>query len=123
MKRWCAAALVAAALTLVGCNSSKASSGGSAPFRVSGPIVHATSVEAVRSYKFSPAAIAVHRGQTVTWTNHDDFPHTVQLVGTRKVTESLGLGKTATIAFPDAGTFYYRCSIHPQQMHGEVVVS
>jgi hypothetical protein len=32
------------------------------------------------------------------------------------------LGKTVTIAFDGPGTVYSRCSLHPAQMQGEVVV-
>lgn len=108
---------------LAACSSSGASTSGKAPFSVSGSPVRTTKVEAARSYRFSPAVIEVHAGDTVTWTNNDQFPHTVQLVtGDDRSTHDLGIGKTATITFSQPGVVYYQCSIHPVQMRGKVIV-
>lgn len=107
---WAAAALVA----LAACGSD---GGGkdAAPTRTD-------RVTLPKSYKFSPAAIAVSPGTTVTWTNEDDFPHDVTLLDGAKERRELSIGKSATITFAEAGTFAYQCSIHPQQMRGTVVV-
>jgi plastocyanin len=81
-------------------------------------------VDAPRSYRFSPAVIEVRRGTTVTWTNHDQFPHTVQLLtGRDRSTRDLGIGKSVIIRFDTPGDYYYRCSLHPSQMHGKVIVT
>ena len=99
------------------------SSGSSAPFSVPGTPVATDRVEAARSYRFEPAVIAVRAGATVTWTNHDQFPHTVQLLtGAERPTHDLGIGRSATILFDHPGEYYYRCSLHPAQMHGKVIV-
>jgi plastocyanin len=80
-------------------------------------------VELPKSYRFEPRVIEVKQGTTVTWTNHDDFPHTVQILsGAETGTYDLGIGKTTTIALDRPGTVYYHCSLHPAQMKGEVVV-
>jgi plastocyanin len=108
------------ALALVGCSSSSANG---APFSVPGKPVATNHVEAPRSYRFDPAVIQVTPGTEVTWTNHDQFPHTVQLLtGPDRSTRDLGIGQTVTIRFDQPGQYYYRCSLHPAQMHGEVIV-
>lgn len=119
-----AAALAAAALFgLVGCSSSSSASSG-APFKVKGTPVRTDRVDLPKSYKFAPAVIEVKAGTTVTWTNHDDFPHNVTLLtGPDRTSRPLGVGDSASIAFAQPGTVYYECSLHPQQMRGKVVVT
>ena len=74
--------------------------------------------EAVSS--FSPSSVTVAVGATVTWTNHDVTSHTT--------TSSSGLwngsltpGGTFSRAFPTAGTFDFKCPIHPT-MSGTIIV-
>ncbi len=114
------AAVVAIGLPLSACSSSSASG---APFSVPGKPVATDRVDAPRSYRFDPAVIQVQPGTTVTWTNHDQFPHTVQLLtGSDRSTRELGIGQSATVRFDQPGEYYYRCSLHPSQMRGKVIV-
>lgn len=117
-RRFALAALVAIGLPLSACSS--ASTNG-APFSVPGEPVATDRVEAPRSYRFEPAVIRVQPATTVTWTNHDQFPHTVQLLtGSDRSTRDLGIGQATTIRFDQPGEYYYRCSLHPSQMRGTV---
>ena len=112
-----------ALIGLAGCSGNSSASDG-APFKVSGTAVQTDKVELPKSYKFVPAVIEVKAGSTVTWTNHDDFPHNVTiLTGADKTSENLGVGQSATIPFTNADTVYYECSLHPQQMHGKIIVT
>jgi plastocyanin len=124
---WAATVLAVAALDLgSACSSHSSTQAGStnAPFTLKDAPVSTDRVELPKSYKFQPPVIEVKRGTTVTWTNHDDFPHTVEiLAGADAGTHDLGIGKTVTIAFDKPGTVYYHCSLHPSQMKGEVVVT
>ena len=79
-------------------------------------------VDLPKSYKYSPSVIEVEPGDVVTWTNHDDFPHTVRLKDSG-VDKPIKVGGTAKIAFDEAGTYRYDCSLHPTQMQGTVIVS
>ncbi|MGH2691857.1 MAG: plastocyanin/azurin family copper-binding protein [Actinomycetota bacterium] len=79
-------------------------------------------VELPKSYSFEPPAIEVDAGTTVTWTNHDDFPHNVTLLDGSDVSEDLPIGGSATITFEEPGEVPYECALHPQQMQGQVVV-
>ena len=80
-----------------------------------------SSVVEIDNFKFSVATLEVAAGTTVTWTNHDDVPHTV--VSTTKLFKSapLDAGESFSYTFKDAGTFDYFCSLHPH-MTGKVVV-
>lgn len=108
--------------------SSPSSKGGSvsdkAPFTISDKPVATHQVDLPKSYKFAPRAIEVKAGTTVTWTNHDDFPHNVLLLtGPDRSSNDLAVGKSVSIRFDTPGTVYYRCNIHPAQMQGKVVVT
>ena len=104
------------ALVLAGCSSS----GGAAASPVA-----TTTVDLPQSYKFAPAAIVVTRGATVTWTNHDNFSHSVQFLDGGLPGDPLVMqpGQTVTFTFDKAGTFNYQCHFHPQNMKGSVTVS
>jgi plastocyanin len=116
--------LLAVALAgLAGCSSSSSASG-DAPFKVNGTPVQTDQVEMAKTYRFAPVVIEVKAGTSVTWTNHDDFAHNVTLMtGPDKTAKSVAIGETATIPFNQPGTVYYECTLHPQQMHGKVIVT
>lgn len=80
-------------------------------------------VDLPRSYLFSPAAISVKAGTTVTWTNDDQFTHSVRLVATGEVLGTLKPGESLTHTFTAPGTYQYDCSFHPQNMKGTVTVN
>jgi plastocyanin len=76
----------------------------------------------IDNFAFVPATLTVRVGSTVTWTNHDEEPHTV--AASDGSFHSPGMGSQATYShtFPTAGKFDYICSIHPY-MHATVVVT
>ena len=43
--------------------------------------VATTKVAMVKSYRFEPGTIEIDAGRSVTWTNEDNFTHTVQVDG------------------------------------------
>jgi plastocyanin len=75
----------------------------------------------IDNFSFGPTEVTVPAGTTVTWTNHDDIPHTV--VSTDKVFKSkvLDTDEKFSFTFATPGTYPYFCSIHPK-MTGKVVV-
>jgi plastocyanin len=115
---------VATALLLSACGSGggEGSTPDDAPFEVPGEPVAATEVSLPKSYRFEPEVIQIEAGDTVTWTNEDDFPHDVHLLDGSERTVDLPIGESGSITFGEPGTIYYECSIHPQQMHGKVIV-
>jgi len=76
----------------------------------------------IDNFAFVPATLTVRVGTTVTWTNHDEEPHTI--AASEGSFHSPGMDSQATYShtFPTAGKFDYICSIHPY-MHGTVVVT
>jgi plastocyanin len=75
----------------------------------------------IDNFSFMPKTLTVAVGTTVTWTNHDDVPHTV--VSTKKVFASpaLDTDQWFSFRFTAPGTYPYFCSVHPM-MTGTVVV-
>lgn len=76
------------------------------------------------SYLFSPAAITVRAGTTVTWTNSDNFTHSVRMPPQNgRIIGVMHPGETVTFTFATPGTYPYDCSFHPQNMRGTVTVT
>ncbi|HKX48713.1 MAG TPA: plastocyanin/azurin family copper-binding protein [Gaiellaceae bacterium] len=82
--------------------------------------VATTEVTMAKSYRFDPKVIEVASGDTVTWTNDDNFTHTVQVDGQED--HEVGQGESVSLAFDQPGTYHYVCTLHSQDMDGEVVV-
>jgi plastocyanin len=87
------------------------------------PLANAATVAVtINNYTFMPAKITVHPGDTVTWTNQDSIPHTAtSLDGKTFDSGAIDPDASWSYTFAKAGTYPYRCSIHPD-MQGEVDV-
>jgi plastocyanin len=109
MTRFLLPVVAAAAVFAAGCGGS----GTSEP-------VAATEVEMVMSYRFDSKVIEIETGDTVTWTNEDNFTHTVQVDGQED--HKVGQGESVEIRFDKPGTYDYVCTLHSQDMDGTVVV-
>jgi len=82
--------------------------------------VATTEVRMAKSYRFDPKAVEIQAGQRVTWTNEDNFTHTVQVDG--QADHKVERGESVSIAFETPGTYQYVCTLHSQDMEGEVIV-
>jgi plastocyanin len=65
----------------------------------------------------------VKAGTTVTWSNADQFTHSVRLTASGEVLGLAKPGDTLTYLFDKPGTYAYDCSLHPQNMKGTVTVA
>ena len=101
---------VAAAVAISGCGGSGESS----------EPVATTEVTMAKSYVFEPKTIEIEAGQTVTWTNEDNFTHTVQVDGQED--HEVEQDESVSIEFNIPGTYHYVCTLHRQDMDGEVIV-
>ncbi|MDX6422958.1 MAG: hypothetical protein QOI67_429 [Gaiellaceae bacterium] len=82
--------------------------------------VATTEVQMAKSYRFDPKAIEIDAGDTVTWTNADNFTHTVQVDGQED--HKVERGESVSISFDTPGTYHYVCTLHSKDMDGEVIV-
>lgn len=73
------------------------------------------------NFTFQPGTTNAPVGAIITWTNHDDVPHTI--VSTERKFKSPVLDTDGQFShqFDAPGTYKYFCSIHPK-MTGEIVV-
>jgi plastocyanin len=77
-------------------------------------------VQMAKSYRFDPTVIKVKAGDTVTWTNNDNFTHTVKVEDGPD--HKVGRGDSVSIRFDKPGTYHYICTLHSHDMHGQVIV-
>jgi plastocyanin len=89
------------------------------------PIVGAWSDEngqiGIDNFKFGPSALNISQGTEVTWTNHDDIPHSIVVNSLGVHSKAMDTDGTFSFKFDKAGTYYYVCGLHPF-MQGKVVV-
>lgn len=85
--------------------------------------VATSEVDLPPSYKFEPEAITVPAGTTVTWTNSDNFTHSVRLVDDGGAVFTMAPGESASFTFEEPGLHNYDCSFHATDMTGTVLVT
>ena len=66
----------------------------------------------IDNFVFQPAELTVKVGQTVTWTNRDDIPHTVVCAGKFR-SKTMDTDGSFEFTFTAAGEYKYFCSLHP----------
>jgi len=74
----------------------------------------------IDNFTFTPAELKLKVGDTVTWTNHDDIPHTVVSAGKFR-SKAMDTDGTFSFTFTAAGDYQYFCSLHPH-MTGTIKV-
>jgi plastocyanin len=74
----------------------------------------------IDNFTFTPAELKVKVGDTVTWTNHDDIPHTVVSAGKFR-SKAMDTDNAFSFTFTAAGDYKYFCSLHPH-MSGMIKV-
>ena len=84
--------------------------------RAAPPTVH------ISNFTFGPQALKVKAGQTVTWVNDDDIPHTVVSTVMAFKSKVLDTGDKFSFTFTRPGSYGYFCSLHPH-MTGNVTVT
>ena len=77
--------------------------------------------DTISDFKFTPATITIHAGDTITWTNVGPTEHTATASNGSFNTGILKKGQSGSHTFTQPGTYAYICTIHPF-MHGTIVV-
>jgi len=126
--------LIAVAFALVGtmaaagCSSSSKSAATTSTAKATtttAKSVNAGAVITISEYQFSPMSVTVKAGQSVEWKNGGNVAHTVTETTTPHTFASADInpGQSYTQTFDKPGTYNYVCSIHPDRMHGTIVVT
>lgn len=87
----------------------------------SGARAASTHTVTLKSLRFHPGSLSIHRGDSVKWVWQDTpIEHNVTGRGFKSRTMARG---SFTVRFNHKGTFAYRCTIHAfQGMRGKIVV-
>lgn len=80
--------------------------------------VHTVSIE---SMSFHPGTLVVRRGDRITWTNRDPFPHTVTATNGKFDSHLIAPGASWTYVARKPGEYDYVCTLHVA-MKGKIVV-
>jgi len=75
----------------------------------------------IKDFMFTPMALTIKAGDSVTWDNADGEPHTVVNLDGQFRSKALDEKDTYSHVFTTPGTFKYLCSIHPK-MVGTITV-
>jgi plastocyanin len=98
----------------------------SAVFNVTAAAPPTTAAVAIADFSFTPQAVIIKSGGTVTWTWGGAAPHNVTYDGGPAPLPANSLTMTGSGTFPSTistvGRYTYHCSIHPTQMMGSVTV-
>ena len=94
-----------------------------APLALGAAIAATVATVSQRGRAFSVAAIHVHRGDSIHFTNDDTFDHHiyVESPGFKFSSPEQEPGAATDVPFPVSGTFDVQCEIHPR-MHLAVTV-
>jgi amicyanin len=78
----------------------------------------------IANFAFAPQVLTVTAGDSITWTNQDEAPHTVTTTSAPRAISSpmLSKGQSFTFRFTVPGTYSYYCAVHPD-MRAQVVVN
>jgi plastocyanin len=63
--------------------------------------------------RFNPAEVTIRKGETLTFTNNDEFIHQIYSTGLFDSDER-SPGQTLDESFAQSGTFEVHCHIHPK---------
>ena len=84
--------------------------------QVTQALAQAPVVVSQKDRAFAPKQLRIHRGDTVRFTNDDDFDHQiyVQSPGFSFESDETAPGRQVELRFPAAGDFEVHCHIHPK---------
>jgi plastocyanin len=77
----------------------------------------------IDNFTFDPAKLTIKAGTKVTWTNHDDVPHTATSSVKPRAFDSgtLDTDEKFSYVFTTPGTYDYFCAVHPK-MTAQIIV-
>lgn len=106
-----------------GASSPTSTPSSSIPAKSSARHKQIVATEANGTYMFSPKTTRIKAGTKVVWKDTSDAPHTVTGSGRWSFkSTTFSQGQSVSFIFKRAGTYTYKCSIHPY-MTAKVVVT
>jgi plastocyanin len=65
---------------------------------------------------FLPSVVTIQRGDSVEFSNDDEFLHQIYISSMGFDSAEQRTGETITVTFPRPGNFAVRCHIHPKML-------
>ncbi|HYF47175.1 MAG TPA: plastocyanin/azurin family copper-binding protein [Acidimicrobiales bacterium] len=108
-KRWARAALLSGTVVI-----GAACGDDDGPEVADGPAADGGAEVAISDFEFVPGDLTVAAGTTVTWSNEDQAPHSIQDDSDLGAEEGpdLARGDTFQLTYDEPGTYPYLCGIH-----------
>lgn len=76
----------------------------------------------INHFKYLPDTLTVHQGDTVEWKNADIVPHTATATdGKAFDSGAIATGASWRLTITKAGTYDYRCTLHPNMNAKRIV--
>ena len=75
----------------------------------------------IGNFTFNPPKLQIPRNTTVIWVQNEEISHIISALDGSFKSEMLLKGDTFSFTFTKAGTYEYKCAIHPA-MTGKIVV-
>ena len=96
--------------------------GGAACAKAEAGATAAVTVE-IKDFAFTTDPVTAKVGDVIGWTNGDSAGHTATLDDGSCDTGTINQGATGLLVFNAAGTYPYKCNIHPTQMTGTITIT
>lgn len=93
------------------------------PALLGSPVAAQGAAPRIVDFDFNPRDLSINVGETITWTNTGQRPHTVSDRGGTFDTGPIAPGADGTITFSTPGTYFFFCRINPGKMNGVLEVS
>ncbi len=114
--------LVLAVALVASCGDDDAATDG--PGDTDAPGAGASVEVMMESISYRPVELTVEAGTTVTWIHQDgSVAHTTTADDGTWDSGTMSEGDEFSFTFDEPGTYPYRCSIHPAQMTGTIIVT
>lgn len=79
-------------------------------------------IVSIAEFMFGPETVQLVKGQVASWTNTDESPHQVTVMGSSTLRTGVILkGQSVAMRFDQPGTYDYICGLHPG-MKGKIEV-
>lgn len=82
----------------------------------------ATHEVTIQGFAFQPAELEIAAGDTVSFTNADNAPHTATALDGSFDTGRLNAGDSGSITVAEAGSYEFKCNFHPA-MRGTITAA
>jgi len=82
-------------------------------FALGSPVLARAATVEITKFAFEPKEITVAPGTSITWSNNDEIPHTVNATDKGFHSPAMDTGDRYEHTFTQPGDYAYFCAVHP----------